>query len=92
MVSPGHRLEVVSPAKINLSLAILGKQADGFHALHSVVAQTRFGDKIALEWDPESGMNVRRVNRRTKLNRVNRKLKFLQLRYALADVAEINGL
>lgn len=41
------------PAKINLSLAVLGKREDGFHALHSVVAQTAFGDDLSVEWDPD---------------------------------------
>ncbi len=40
------------PAKVNLSLAILGPREDGFHALHSVVAQTSFGDELTLEWNP----------------------------------------
>ena len=54
MVASGQILELTSPAKINLSLAIMGKQPDGFHALHSVVAQTVFGDAIRLEWNPDA--------------------------------------
>ena len=46
-------IEVSCPAKVNLTLAILGKRADGFHALHSIVAQTDFGDDLYLEWDPD---------------------------------------
>jgi 4-diphosphocytidyl-2-C-methyl-D-erythritol kinase len=41
------------PAKVNLSLAVLGPRKDGFHALHSVVAQTSFGDELTLEWNPD---------------------------------------
>lgn len=52
MLSEGCKLELVSPAKVNLSLAVLGRRPDGFHALHSVVAQTVFGDTIGLQWDP----------------------------------------
>jgi 4-diphosphocytidyl-2-C-methyl-D-erythritol kinase len=44
-----HRL---CPAKLNLSLAILGKQADGFHALHSVVAQVGLADELEMTWSP----------------------------------------
>lgn len=54
MVPCGQKLELTSPAKINLSLAVLGKQADGFHALHSVVAQTVFGDALEFEWIPDA--------------------------------------
>lgn len=40
---------VFSPAKINLSLAITGRRADGFHDLVSVVAPLEFGDEIVAE-------------------------------------------
>lgn len=43
-------VELTCPAKINLTLAILGRQADGFHALHSIVAQTCFGDRLQMSW------------------------------------------
>jgi len=37
---------ITSPAKINLSLAITGRRADGFHELISVVAPLVFGDTL----------------------------------------------
>jgi len=40
---------VFSPAKINLSLAITGRRADGFHELVSVVSQLGFGDTLRAE-------------------------------------------
>ena len=40
------------PAKINLTLAVTGRREDGFHNLHSIVAQTEFGDRLFLDWDP----------------------------------------
>lgn len=40
---------IFSPAKINLSLAITGRRADGFHELVSVVAQLGFGDTLRAE-------------------------------------------
>ncbi|MGC9450921.1 MAG: 4-(cytidine 5'-diphospho)-2-C-methyl-D-erythritol kinase [Oceanipulchritudo sp.] len=43
-------VEHACPAKVNLTLCILGKRGDGFHDLHSVVAQTSFGDRLRLEW------------------------------------------
>ncbi|MBN2446828.1 MAG: 4-(cytidine 5'-diphospho)-2-C-methyl-D-erythritol kinase, partial [Phycisphaerae bacterium] len=35
-----------SPAKINLTLAVLGTRPDGFHVLESLVALLEFGDTI----------------------------------------------
>lgn len=43
------RVTVFSPAKINLSLAITGRRADGFHELVSVVARLGFGDTLHAE-------------------------------------------
>lgn len=37
---------IFSPAKINLSLAVTGRRADGFHDLVSVVATLEFGDTL----------------------------------------------
>lgn len=39
-------VSIFSPAKINLSLAITGRRADGFHELVSVAAQLGFGDTL----------------------------------------------
>jgi 4-diphosphocytidyl-2-C-methyl-D-erythritol kinase len=41
---------IASPAKINLSLAITGRRADGFHELISVVAPVVFGDELHAEF------------------------------------------
>lgn len=40
---------IFSPAKINLSLAITGRRADGFHELISVTATLAFGDTLRAE-------------------------------------------
>lgn len=42
-------LSTRAPAKINLTLHILGRRADGYHALESLVAFTRSGDALTLE-------------------------------------------
>ena len=39
-------VSIPSPAKVNLSLAITGRRADGFHELVSVVALLAFGDTL----------------------------------------------
>jgi 4-diphosphocytidyl-2-C-methyl-D-erythritol kinase len=41
------------PAKVNLTLAVTGRRADGFHELGSLVARIRFGDWLELQWEPE---------------------------------------
>ena len=46
---PGEiRLQARAPAKINLSLAIQRRRADGWHELVSLVAFARFGDGLRL--------------------------------------------
>ena len=42
-------VSIFSPAKVNLSLAITGRRADGFHELVSVVSPLRFGDTLTVE-------------------------------------------
>lgn len=41
--------EGVSPAKVNLYLAVTGKREDGFHDLVSLVAQLAWGDHMRIE-------------------------------------------
>ena len=42
-------LSLLAPAKINLSLHICGRQADGYHALESLVAFADIGDRLTFE-------------------------------------------
>ncbi len=80
MLSKPCKLELVSPAKVNLSLAVLGKQEDGFHALHSVVVQTDFGDHVGVEWNPASTGKDRLLLHNTNLPETDNTLwKALQL-------------
>lgn len=39
---------VLAPAKINLALHVTGRRADGYHLLDSLVAFTRFGDRVTV--------------------------------------------
>jgi len=42
-----NTVEVFSPAKLNLFLAVTGRRADGFHDLLSVAAPLQWGDRLA---------------------------------------------
>ncbi len=50
-------VEVFSPAKINLFLAVVGKRTDGFHDIVSLVAPLDFGDSIRASVIP-SGIGL----------------------------------
>jgi len=42
-------MEVVAPAKINLSLRVLGKRKDGFHEIETLISPISLYDKIDVE-------------------------------------------
>ena len=51
MTDPTRRLTPVvrlAPAKLNLTLAIVGRRTDGFHALHSVMAPLTLSDRLSV--------------------------------------------
>ncbi len=47
-----------APAKLNLTLRVVGRRADGYHDLESLVAFTRFGDRVTLRPGPRLGLRV----------------------------------
>lgn len=49
MVETGSRLVVRAPAKVNLSLRILGRRADGYHDIDSLVAFADLHDRLEIE-------------------------------------------
>jgi 4-diphosphocytidyl-2-C-methyl-D-erythritol kinase len=51
----------LAPAKVNLTLAVVGRRDDGFHALHSVMAPLDLADRLTLSplAPPASGTPIR---------------------------------
>ncbi len=45
-----NKVKVFSPAKINLSLEILGKRSDGYHDLYTIFKTIQFGDELTVNW------------------------------------------
>lgn len=52
------RLATRAPAKVNLSLRVLGRRADGYHELDSLVAFAGVGDELSLSPDEPAGVQV----------------------------------
>jgi 4-diphosphocytidyl-2-C-methyl-D-erythritol kinase len=42
----------IAPAKLNLTLAVVGRRPDGYHTLHSVMAPLALADRLSLSPDP----------------------------------------
>ncbi len=55
-VTPVVRL---APAKLNLTLAVVGRRPDGYHALHSVMAPLELADRLTFAVDPSPGARDR---------------------------------
>jgi 4-diphosphocytidyl-2-C-methyl-D-erythritol kinase len=53
------RVIEVARAKINLALHVLGRRADGYHALDSIVAFADIGDRLTLSPSTGSGCGIR---------------------------------
>src|SRR6185369_10675877 len=49
-------VRVAAPAKINLYLHVVGRRADGYHLLDSLVAFAEAGDVVAA--DPAAGLSL----------------------------------
>jgi 4-diphosphocytidyl-2-C-methyl-D-erythritol kinase len=55
----GVMLEIFAPAKVNLSLRILGKRPDGYHDLRSLVCPVSVFDRLRLRAGSEAGISFR---------------------------------
>ncbi len=61
---PARRLEPVvriAPAKVNLTLAVLGIRPDGFHDLHSVMVPVDHADRLSMAVLPPGGPDTLHV-------------------------------
>src|SRR4030088_2403258 len=47
-----------APAKVNLTLRILGRRADGYHELESLVVFARLGDRLTLKPGGALGLDI----------------------------------
>lgn len=49
---------VLAPAKLNLALHVTGRRPDGYHLLDSLVAFTRFGDRVTIAPSDEDRFEI----------------------------------
>ena len=62
---PARRLMPVirlAPAKVNLTLAVLGTRPDGFHDLHSVMVPLDLADRLSVSLSPPGGRDSLHVD------------------------------
>lgn len=52
----------LAPAKVNLTLAVLGLRPDGFHELHSVMVPTGVADRLSVAVLPPGGRDTLHVD------------------------------
>ncbi|WP_370931169.1 4-(cytidine 5'-diphospho)-2-C-methyl-D-erythritol kinase [Bartonella sp. DGB1] len=64
------QLDILAPAKVNLSLSISGKRFDGYHLLSSLVCFADFGDRIYLQKSNVDRFSIR-GEYASKLNQEN---------------------
>jgi 4-diphosphocytidyl-2-C-methyl-D-erythritol kinase len=57
-IDPAMPLRGIAWAKINLTLRVLGRRADGYHEIESLVAFAAIGDRVALTPGPECRVAV----------------------------------
>lgn len=64
-MDPGRRLAPavrLAPAKVNLTLAVLGTRPDGYHALHSVMVPLDLADRLSVSVLPPGASDTLHVD------------------------------
>lgn len=56
------RITLRAPAKINLSLKILGRREDGYHELETLMQKIALYDELELRLTSEPGVRIRCSN------------------------------
>ena len=51
-------IRLLAPAKVNLTLRVLGKRPDGYHDIESLVQKVSLYDKISIRQTPEPGIQL----------------------------------
>lgn len=87
-MSPSRALVEYAPAKVNLTLRVVGRRADGYHLLESLVVFADVRDRLTLVPDGTLSLSVRGPN----ADAVGPAADNLVLRAAHALAAEIKGL
>ena len=52
------RIEVLSPAKLNLNLKILNRRPDGYHNIQTIIQFVDFGDNMTFELTKDRGVQL----------------------------------
>lgn len=52
------RIQITAPAKINLTLDILGRRSDGYHLIRTVMQSIDLCDTVTLRQEPNSGIEI----------------------------------
>ena len=52
-------MEALACAKLNLTLDVLGKRADGYHELRMVMTSIDLADRLTLEFGSGAGVSIR---------------------------------
>jgi 4-diphosphocytidyl-2-C-methyl-D-erythritol kinase len=65
-------VRALAPAKLNLGLEILGRRADGFHEIRTILAAVSLFDRITVQQSEESTFHVDDPDLATELNIVQR--------------------
>ena len=82
----GDRHSAIAPAKLNLTLRILGRRSDGFHDLESVVAKVTLYDGIDLFFGDDPPIQIQCSNPAVPIDARNTVWRAIELWSARSDL------